>query len=116
MDKEKIFETLSSSAGMAIYKENGKEWGFGSIAKTYDGSCSYDTHYYAERNKLESLPWERKIENPRCPSEDDYPEEDGRYITMLDCDEHSVMVNGFKDGHFDFYNRTHVKWWMRIPE
>ena len=35
---------------------------------------------------------------------------------MLDCNEHEVLVNRFRDGHWSLYNETHVKWWMKLPK
>ena len=46
----------------------------------------------------------------------EYPTEDGTYITMMDCDEHAVHTNTFKDGRFSWMDRTHIKWWMKLPE
>ena len=58
----------------------------------------------------------RFVKFPRYPNENEYPTEDGLYITMMDCNEHEVCVNKFHDGHFSWMDKTHVKWWMKLPE
>ena len=81
------------------------------------GSLYYQKVHYPRMKKiLESLPWEGFINNPRASKSGEYPKVDGHYITMLDCDEHAVLTNEFKDGHWAIYNETHVKWWMPITE
>ena len=57
----------------------------------------------------------RRCEDPRNPKDNEYPTEDGVYLTMLDADEHAVLSNPFREGHFFMYNKTHVKWWMPMP-
>ena len=100
-------------------QEKGLWSGYGSIINcpecknmTTSEYCSY--HYPAKKALLESLPWSKTVEHPRCPQPDEYPSEDGEYIVMLDCDEHAVLTNSFKNGHWCVYDQTHVKWWMPI--
>ena len=76
----------------------------------------YRVHYEEKRKLLESLPWTKEVKCPRNPLPEEYPDTDGEYITMLDCDEHAIWCNKFKDGHWVIYDRTHVKWWMPTPE
>jgi len=70
------------------------------------------------KSLLESIPWTKTVENPRNPKENEYPEENGWYITMLDCNEHEILVNRFEKGDsgWSFYNKTHVKWWMPLTD
>lgn len=80
-----------------------------------DGMDHYtycEVHYPKMKAKLEALPWTKEIRNPRHPEQDELPQEDGEYLTMLDADEHAVWTNSFRDGHWVIYNNTHVKWWM----
>lgn len=124
MIKEEIFNILKIAAGFELDKNN---LGFGSINKTFqtkyenfsynDVSLEYINEHYPKMKKmLESLPWEKEIINPRNLKEDDYPTEDGLYITMMDCNEHEVCVNLFHDDHFTYMNKTHIKWWMKLPK
>lgn len=117
MTKEEIYSILKFAAGFELDEDN---FGSGSIAKTFSHSNSITEYMYEHYPKmcemLESLPWEKEIDNPRNPKRDDYPTEDGIYITMMDCNEHEVCTNTFHDGHFSWMNRTHIKWWMKLPE
>ena len=98
-------------------------YGFGSInrcpqckpEKMTIGEHKY-VHYPKMAKLLESLPWEKVVQNPYNPKVDEYPTEDGIYITMMDCNEHEVCTNTFRDGNFSWMNRTHIKWWMKLPE
>ena len=110
MDTKEITFILKKYAGMDVRESNGNIVGFGSIAK------AYHLFYIEAKRKLENLPWQTKIVYPYSPKDNEYPQEDGEYITMLDCNEHEVMVNRFSDGHFTLYDRTHIKWWMKLPD
>jgi len=115
MNKEEIYKTLKKAAGFEL-DNNG--FGFGSIDKTFEGDNNYEysLHYPIMKTLLESLPWEKTVENPYNPEPDEYPTEDGVYITMMDCNEHEVCTNTFRDGHFTWMDRTHIKWWMKLPK
>ena len=76
----------------------------------------YGIHYDEMKKRLEALPWTKTVERPRMPRQDEYPTENGEYITMLDADEHYILVNTWRDGHWTLYDRTHVKWWMPLPK
>ena len=110
MDKE-FLHTLRKYANFTIKK------GYGAINLCPE--CKnmtkeqYNVHYDKCVKQLESLSW-NKVENPRMLKKNEYPSEDGDYITMLDCDEHSVYRNIFSDGHWLVYDRTHVKWWIKV--
>jgi len=122
MNREDILNTLKEGANFTI-NENG--FGYGSInhfpecnmksEKCMSPLTYYNIHYPTKARLLESLPW-NVVKNPRNPEEGEYPSEDGDYITMMDCDEHAVHTNTFKDGHFIWMDRTHIKWWMKLPE
>ena len=122
MTKEEILNILKEGANFVI-NENG--FGFGAInnfpeCDMKSENCMslltyYHVHYPAKARLLESLPW-NVVKNPRHPEANEYPSEDGFYITMMDCDEHAVHTNTFKDGHFIWMDRTHIKWWMKLPE
>lgn len=122
MTPKEILEVLKECANFELEKtESGLIHGFGSINSCpicKDMSQEYycSVHYPHMAKKLESLPWTKVIENPRLPKENDYPTKEGVYITMMDCDEHEVCTNTFIDGHFTWINRTHIKWWMPLPE
>lgn len=116
MSKEEIFRILKEAAGFVIDNDG---FGFGSISRTFKGDNNYDYchfHYPKMKTLLESLPWEKIVQNPYDPKSDEYPTEDGIYITMMDANEHEVCTNTFRDGHFVWMNRTHIKWWMKLPE
>ena len=76
----------------------------------------YSLHYEKMKQLLESIPWKKVVKNPRNPEADEYPKKNGTYITMMDCNEHEVCTNEFKDGQFTWMNKTHIKWWMKLPE
>lgn len=124
MDGKEILQKLKEGANFELKFENGEFDGHGAINKFDECKLDsghtqywYDYVHYPEKKKiLESLPWTKVVKDTYHPTPDEYPTEDGFYITMLDCDEHAVWVNEFKDGHWMIYNRTHVKWWMPIPE
>ena len=117
MTKEEIYRILKEAAGFELDEDN---FATGSIAKTFphnNSSIKYiGEHYPKMLQMLESLPWEKEINNPRNPNRDEYPTKDGIYITMMDCNEHEVCTNHFHDDHFTWMNRTHIKWWMKLPE
>ena len=133
MTKEEIFNILKEAAGFELDDNNN---GFGSIDKTFYTSkvdktahsqyYKYPEDYYIQDyinihypkmvKLLESLPWEMTIQNPYMPKPEEYPTEDGIYITMMDCNEHEVCTNEFHDGRFCWMNKTHIKWWMKLPE
>lgn len=114
---------MSSEENLRVLKEGADfnmklGFGFGAINKFEE--CEkmthqeYSKHYEQKRILLESLPW-NDVKNPRNPRPDEYPTKDGKYITMLDCNEHAVLCNTFRDGGFLLYNKTHIKWWMPNP-
>ncbi len=98
--------------------KNGYFVGVGSISLCPEcatmRSSDYELHYNKCKKELEALPWEKVVENPRLPQKDEYPTENGEYVTMLDCNEHEVLVNTFRNGKWLLYNNTHVKWWMSL--
>lgn len=122
MTNQEILKGLKDGANFELKFENGYYSGFGAINRFEE--CKIENnpdpfwynyvHYPKKKKILESLPW-NVVKNPRLPEEGEYPSEDGEYITMLDCDEHAVWANTFRNGHWLIYNRTHVKWWMPIP-
>lgn len=122
MNRQKILDILKEGANFTI-DEKGN--GFGAInnfpecnMKSENRMTLYayhNLHYPIKARLLESLPW-NVVNNPRKPEENEYPSEDGVYITMMDCDEHAIYTNEFKDGNFLWMNRTHIKWWMKLPE
>lgn len=123
MEAKELFEKLKEGAGFELEFENGRWHGWGAINRFDEcrigrmTQTMYDCVHYPEKQAiLESLPWTKVVENPRNPRPDEYPTEDGTYITMLDCDEHAVDINYFKDGHWSWYDKTHVKWWMPMPD
>ena len=116
MNKEEIYGILKEAAGFEL--DNDK-FGFGRINKTFKGDNNYDYcnfHYPKMKTLLESLPWEKIVQNPYNPKADEYPTEDGEYITMMNCNEHEVCTNTFKNGNFSWMNKTHIKWWMKLPK
>lgn len=128
MEFEEILGKLKEAANFDMVK-TGTEWtGHGAINNfkewvipdnpedLLDIKMKYPFHYERCKRILESLPWTKEVQNPRVPKPDEYPDKDGDYITMLDCDEHAVWCNTFRNGSWVIYNRTHVKWWMPIPE
>lgn len=123
MEFREILEKLKEGANFELKFENGHLGGCGAINKFDECKLDsghtqywYDNVHYPEKKKiLESLPW-NVVEHPRSPKPEEYPTEDGDYITMLDCDEHAVWHNEFHNGHWMIYNKTHVKWWIKIPE
>lgn len=120
MEPNKILEILKDCAGFKIEKlPFGTIHGFGSIKNcpickdmSLEFYCSI--HYPTMVKALESLPWTKNIEIPSNPKPEDYPTEDGLYITMMDCNEHEICTNTFKDGNFSWMNKTHIKWWMPL--
>ena len=124
MTKEEIYNILKIAAGFELDSNN---LGIGAINKTFKSKYEdfpnnnilqeyINEHYPKMKEMLESLPWEKEIITPRNPKKDDYPTEEGMYITMMDCNEHEVCTNYFHDGHFSYMNKTHIKWWMKLPE
>lgn len=128
MEFNEILGKLKEAANFSMEKTSAGWTGHGSInsfpkweipktaAELTRLKWEYRDHYLKSKEILESLPWKAVVDNPRCPKNDEYPDRDGEYITMLDCDEHAVWCNTFKDGSWVIYNRTHVKWWMPVPE
>ena len=118
MNRKEILDVLKEGANFTI-DETGH--GFGAInafpecAGQMDQFTYMNIHYPVKARLLESLPW-NVVKNPRNPKEGEYPTEDGEYITMMDCGEHEIHTNRFKDGRFSWMNRTHIKWWMKLPE
>ena len=99
--------------------ENGDAENIGSIARSWNPALhpesTYPDHYYRCKAELESLPW-HVVADPRNPKDCEYPSENGTYVTMLDCNEHEVLTNHFRDGFWTLYHKTHVKWWMKLPD
>lgn len=123
MTPEEILQTLKAAANFEMKREDFGWCGHGAInnfpeCRVLGGMTpnEYARHYDRNSSLLESLPWTKEVKCPRNPLPDEYPDKDGEYITMLDCDEHAIWCNKFKDGHWVIYDRTHVKWWMPIPE
>jgi hypothetical protein len=122
MEFIEILQKLKEGANFELKFENGEFDGYGAINKFDECKLDsghtqywYDYVHYPEKKKiLESIVW-NVVENPRNPKPEEYPSEDGDYITMLDCDEHAVWHNVFRNGGWLIYNRTHVKWWIKIP-
>ena len=119
MKPTEIIRILKEAANIDIEYKDGMWNGYGSIIRcpecknmTFHDYCTQ--HYPAKKALLEKLPWTKVVEQPRCPRPDEYPSEDGDYIVMLDCDEHAVLTNSFRNGRWTVYDRTHVKWWMPI--
>ena len=121
METKEIYAVLKKAANFETYTENGVVFGFGAINNCpeckdmTESEYCYD-HHPAMAKLLESLPWEKVVARPRNPRIEEYPQTDGAYITMLDCNEHEVLVNHFRNGSWSLYNRTHIKWWMKLPE
>jgi len=120
MDFNEILEILKECANFELERlEKGDLFGYGSINNFLEcrnmDSYNYLNIWYPEkREKLESLPWTKVVEDPRMPKPEEYPKENGEYITMMDCNEHEICTNTFKDGNFSWMNRTHIKWWMPL--
>ena len=122
MNRQEILDALKEGANFTL-DENGH--GFGAInnfpecspksESPMDPFTYMNIHYPVKARLLESLPW-NVVKNPRMPEENEYPSEDGTYITMMDCGEHEIHTNQFKDGRFSWMDRTHIKWWMKLPE
>lgn len=118
MTRKEILDVLRRCASVRI-NENGDAENIGSIARSWNPALhpgsTYPDHYYRCKAELESLPW-HVVADPRNPKDCEYPSENGTYVTMLDCNEHEVLTNDFRDGFWTLYHKTHVKWWMRLPE
>lgn len=121
MEIKEIFEILKNCANFTLSFKNGNWYGCGAI--NYCSQCekmSYvyycNVHYPIMAKMLEALPWTKIVSNPRFPHNEEYPSEPGRYITMLDCDEHYVLINTYDGQNWSLYNNTHVKWWMPLPD
>lgn len=122
MTSEEILQALKEGANFELTHDGDRWQGYGAINNFQECRIEhgitrkqYDIHYSEKKKVLESISWAREVENPRNPKPDEYPGKDGEYITMLDCDEHKVLCNIFKDGRWLVYDKTHVKWWMPIP-
>lgn len=119
MEQDEILTVLKRCANFTPTKsQNGYFVGIGTIAHCPEcatmRSYDYEIHYNKCKKELEALPWEGFVENPRLPKKNEYPTENGEYITMLDCNEHEILVNTFRNGSWLLYNKTHVKWWMPL--
>ena len=122
MTTKEIIEALRDGGNFKFHKKGNFWCGHGGI-NCFD-ECRLDNpnhmhefdyiHYWypMKKNILESIPWTKIVEQPRRPKEGEYPTEDGEYITMLDCDEHAILINTFRNGNWTLYHETHVKWWM----
>lgn len=120
MTTNEILQALKEGANFEI-EPKGTGWGsisnFPECRNKNGGMTShqYDIHYEKKKKILESIPWTNVVENPRNPKPEEYPTKDGEYITMLDCNEHEVICNMFRDGRWLLYDKTHIKWWMPVP-
>ena len=120
MEARELFDRLNKAANFDLKKTESGIW-IGSGAINMCPECKgmsmseYDIHYNKMRRELESLPWIKTVQFPRRPLPEEYPTEDGEYITMLDADEHYILINTWRNGHWSLYDRTHVKWWMPLP-
>lgn len=123
MTTKEIIETLRDGGNFRFHKKNNIWVGRGGINDfpecrldnpNHMHEYDYIYHWYPMKKKiLESIPWTKEVKYPRAPAiYDEYPTEDGEYITMLDCDEHAILINTFRNGTWTLYNETHVKWWM----
>lgn len=119
MNPEEILTALREGANFEMEHKGAGGWcGIGSISRFPEcrrNGFDYVSHYNRKKKILESLPWTKVVDSPRNPRPDEYPTVDGEYITMLDCNEHEVICNTFRDGRFLLYDKTHVKWWMPNP-
>lgn len=130
MDTKQILEILKTAANLEPEKSNwmGKVHVIGSGAINYCPECKDMTeyeylhvHYPKMAKLLESLPWTHIIQDPRNPKPGDYPSEPGEYLTMLDANEHEVVCNTYHENkygelYWTLYHKTHIKWWMPMPE
>jgi hypothetical protein len=124
MENKEILNILQKAAGAKFsFNSKGEIWLSGSIAHCSESEGISEEKYINEvypkmKSLLESIPWTKTVENPRNPKGNEYPEENGWYITMLDCNEHEILVNRFEKGDsgWSFYNKTHVKWWMPLTD
>ena len=122
MDTKEIVKILKTAANMEFEHEDGRLFGNGAInccsecraGKMTQGEYREEFHPKMAQ-MLESLPWAKTVSSPRNPRLDEYPNENGEYITMLDCNEHEVLINTFRNGKWTLYDRTHIKWWMPVP-
>ena len=122
MTIKEIIETLREGGNFRFHKKGNYWVGRGGINDFPECNLNNPNHihefdynhywYPIKKNILESIPWTKIVEHPRQPKKDEYPTEDGEYITMLDCDEHAILINTFRNGTWTLYNETHVKWWM----
>lgn len=120
MTPKEIFSILKEAANFEIEQLSFGPHAHGSIASCPEckdmNEFEYTLHYKKMKELLEGLPWEKEVHYPRNPEiYDEYPHEDGIYITMMDCNEHEVCTNKYSDGKFSWMNRTHIKWWMKLP-
>ena len=120
MNRQEILDVLKKAANFTPNFKDGHMYGIGAINMCpecqYMNSLQYNLHYTKMKNALENLPWDMVVANPRMPKPEEYPQEDGDYITMCDCNEHEVNGNPFHGGRWTIYDGTHVKWWMKLPE
>lgn len=118
MTKTEFLDVIKEATALDIRKEGSR---FGSIAKAYIVSkkykeLSYKEFYKEMERKLEELPWEMVVSNPCNPLEEEYPTEDGKYITMLDCNECGVLVNSFIRNTWSVYHKSHIKYWIKLEK
>lgn len=121
MSWQEILDILKECAHFELEEASYGLTGFGAInmcPECREMSVEHyrTVHYPHAVQKLESLPWTKIIKDPRSPKAGEYPTKNGTYITMMDCNEHEVCTNMFYDGHFGWMNKTHVKWWMPLPD
>ena len=128
METKKILEILKTAANLEPELKDGQILGVGAINSCQechpDKMTVYEychVHHPKMAQLLESLPWTHIVKSPYYPKDDEYPSEAGEYLTMLDCNEHEVVCNTYReypDGlmHWSLYDRTHIKWWMPWPD
>lgn len=118
----KIIDVLKEAAGFKIEKAKRGWLGIGAINRCPQCKCMSQEeylrphgHYDTMKEKLESLPW-NVVSDPRNPKPEEYPDKDGQYLVMLDCDEHFIITNEYTNSVWTMYHRTHIKWWMPLPD
>jgi len=113
MTGKEIIKILSETVG---YKNDGT-FVLGNFISSFDKKTLESLHanpdiYHNElypkmKKAVESLPW--------ISVHDYMPDMEGKYLTLLDCNEHEVDCNTYKDRYWHWCHR-HVCYWMPIPE
>ena len=104
MKNKEIIETLKMAIGY-----NTNDFCISNIANTFNGTqlSKYQIHYMKMRDAIEKLPW--------ISIKDKLPDNEEEYLTLLDCNEHEILTNRYRNGYWDMFN-THVCYWMPIPK